>query len=140
MQIRVSHALAVAAALVVLLVSSLPQASAQENLPVEGENSLQANLENVQLEDFIRFISKFTGRNVIYRKDQIPKITFNIHSQNSFTEPELMAIFHQVMANSGLTAVAKDNALYISPSRRRRRSAACSRRSRENRTSTATSW
>jgi general secretion pathway protein D len=80
-----------------------------------GKEEILANLENVQLEDFIRFFSKYTGRNVVYRQDEIPDIQFNIHTYSPFSDPELLAIFHHVLMNAGLAAVSKGDALYIYP-------------------------
>lgn len=94
------------------LVANSPALAQQ---PQGNSDKLQANLENVPLEDFIRFISKYTGRNIVFRTDQIPKISFSIYSQSPMSESGLMAIFQRVVAAAGLTAVSKDDALYIVP-------------------------
>eukprot|EP01022_Parablepharisma_sp_SALTPOND_P021338 TRINITY_DN4156_c0_g1_i7.p3 TRINITY_DN4156_c0_g1~~TRINITY_DN4156_c0_g1_i7.p3 ORF type:complete len:702 (+),score=172.94 TRINITY_DN4156_c0_g1_i7:12581-14686(+) len=98
-----------------------PSAYGQENGPVpdmlEESDSPQvlANLEGVLLIDFIRFVSRFTGRNIVYRADQIPKLTFNIYSHEAISEPELMAIFQQTLDSAGLAAVYKEGSLFIQP-------------------------
>ncbi|MGE4298399.1 MAG: type II secretion system secretin GspD [Desulfovibrionaceae bacterium] len=89
------------------------EAQVRQGIPETG--SLKANMDNVLLEDFIRFIGKYSGQNIIYQADQIPKTKFNIYSQQAITEPELMAIFHQLLETSGLQAVAKGDALYVFP-------------------------
>ena len=91
--------------------SSVIPVAAQE----PGDKAVQANLEDVMLEDFIRFISKYTERNIIYRADEIPQVQFNIQTYSPFSDPELMAIFHQVLLNVGLAAVSKGDALFIYP-------------------------
>ncbi len=78
-------------------------------------NKVRANLEDVLLEDFIRFFSRYTGRNIIYRSDQIPNVKFNIYSQEAISEPELAAIFHEVLSATGLSAVAKGEVIYVFP-------------------------
>lgn len=87
--------------------------SAQETY--NANKKVQANLENILLEDFIRFISKYTERNIVYRRDEIPPVEFNIQTYTPFSDPELMAIFQQVLLNAGLSAVSKGDALYIYP-------------------------
>ncbi|MBG0775553.1 MAG: type II secretion system secretin GspD [Desulfovibrionaceae bacterium] len=107
----------------VLAVAVLGAALALQVRPVRAQPpagdqslaSLQANLDNVELEDFIKFIGKYTGRNIIYRADQIPKTTFNIYSSNAIDEPQLMAIFSQLLDSVGLEAVSRGDALHILP-------------------------
>ena len=77
---------------------------------------LQANLENVLLEDFVKFMGQYTGRNIFYRPDQIPQIRFNIYSQQPISEPELYAIFNEVLNSVNLEAVSKGDVLYVMPS------------------------
>jgi general secretion pathway protein D len=77
---------------------------------------LQANLENVLLEDFVKFMGQYTGRNIFYRSDQIPQIRFNIYSQQAISEPELYAIFNEVLNSVNLEAVSKGDVLYVMPS------------------------
>jgi general secretion pathway protein D len=85
----------------------------------DGQN-IQANLENVLLEDFIRFISKYTGKNIVYRPDEIPEVEFNIQTYTPFSDPELMAIFRHVLLNAGLVAVSKGEAMYVYPASKAR--------------------
>jgi len=108
LQGRISVALMAACILCTLCVAS-PCAAQDQDL------GMQANLEDVLLVDFIRFVGKYTGRNIVYRADQIPPIKFNIYSQKPINDVGLMAIFQQVLSNAGLSAVAKDDAVYIYP-------------------------
>lgn len=105
----------VALGIFVLLLLVAYQPSMAQQPQTAAVDKLQANLENVPLEDFIRFISTYTGRNIVFRTDQIPKISFSIYSQSPMSESGLMAIFQRVVAAAGLTAVSKDDALYIVP-------------------------
>ena len=89
--------------------------TAHAQQPAE-EKGLQANLENVLLVDFIKFMGQYTGRNIFYRPDQIPQIRFNIYSQRAISEPELYAIFGEVLDSVALEAVSKGDVLYVVPS------------------------
>jgi len=97
-----------------LIATALPHPCAAQN-PDADNKTVQANLENILLEDFIRFISKYTERNIVYRRDEIPPVEFNIQTYSPFSDPELMAIFQHVLLNAGLSAVSKGEALYIYP-------------------------
>ncbi len=105
---RVLAVILTAAALIGILLVSGPMAQ-------QTNGDLQANLDNIEVEDFVKFIGRYTGRNIIYRSDQIPKVKFNIVSQSAIGEPQLMAIFHEVLATIGLKAVGKGDVLYIMP-------------------------
>ncbi|MDK2954732.1 MAG: ral secretion pathway protein [Desulfovibrionales bacterium] len=86
---------------------------APSTVHAQEENNMQANLENIQLKDFIKFIASYTGRNIVFQENKIPASVVTIFSTKSMTEPELMAIFDQVLNSSNLYSVARGNVLYI---------------------------
>ena len=81
----------------------------------EADAALQPNMDNVDLEDFIKFFGKYTGKNLVYRSDQIPKVKFNIYSREAISEPQLWAIFNDVLKSVGIQAVQKGDLLYVLP-------------------------
>jgi general secretion pathway protein D len=90
-----------------VLASNSSTAFAQEN------QEMQANLENIELKDFIKFIASYTGRNIVFQEDKIPSAKVTIFSTQSMTEPELMAVFSQVLNSANLYTVSRGNVLYI---------------------------
>lgn len=87
---------------------------------VADEQAIQANLDNVTLRDFVRFVSRFTGRNIVYREDVIPNIKVSVFSHTPITEPDLMAIFQEVLASANLAAIYRGDSLYILPDKQTR--------------------
>lgn len=74
---------------------------------------MTANLDGIDLRDFILFVSRFTDRDMVYREDQIPQVTVSLHSQAAMTGPELMAVLERVLASNSLDLVAHDGMYYI---------------------------
>lgn len=93
------------------IASFLPPASAQA--PVQDDQKMTANLEGLTLRDFILFVSRFTGRNMIFQEDQVPPVKVSLHSQTPMTEPELMAVLERVLASNNLDLVAQGELYYI---------------------------
>lgn len=92
--------------------TALPShASAQG--PSEEDTKMTANLEGLTLRDFILFVSRFTGRNMVFQEEQIPQIKVSLHSQAPMTEPELMAVLERVLASNNLDLVAQGDLYYI---------------------------
>jgi general secretion pathway protein D len=75
--------------------------------------TLTANLENIQLKDFIKFVASYTGRNIVFQEAKIPATTVTIYSSQSMNEPELLAVFEQVLNSAALYSVSKGNILYV---------------------------
>jgi general secretion pathway protein D len=82
-------------------------------LPSEEDAQMTANLEGLSLRDFILFVSRFTGRNMVFQEDQIPPVKVSLHSQAPMTEPELMAVLERVLASNNLDLVAQGELSYI---------------------------
>ncbi len=83
----------------------------------EGGDSVHANLESISLAEFIKFVGRYTGRNIVFNKGALPGTHVSIYAGQSLTEPELMAVFQQVLSGAGFYAVTRDNVTYILPSR-----------------------
>ena len=97
-----------------LLLAAAPQTAAlAQDQEAASADGLHANLENLQLIDFIKFVASYTGRNIVFQEAKIPKTTVTIFSSQSMNEPELMAVFEQVLNSAKLYAVARGNVLYI---------------------------
>lgn len=76
-------------------------------------SGLTANLENIQLKDFIKFVASYTGRNIVFQEGKIPATTVTIFSNQAMNEPELMAIFEQVLNGASLYSVSRGSVLYV---------------------------
>lgn len=81
--------------------------------PAQDDQKMTANLEGLTLRDFILFVSRFTGRNMIFQEDQIPPVKVSLHSQAPMTEPELMAVLERVLSSNNLDLVAQNDLYYI---------------------------
>lgn len=77
------------------------------------EEEMTADLEGVFLKDFILFVSRVTDRNIVFREDQIPETQVTLHTQRAMSEPELMAVFENILSSNNLELVAKENVLYV---------------------------
>ena len=95
-----------------VLMLSWGVSSAQE-AEVTEEQRMTANLEGITLRDFIVFVGRFTGRNMVFREDQIPPVKVSLHSQAPMTEPELLAVLDRVLASNNLDLVAQGDLFYV---------------------------
>ncbi len=101
----------------VALVISLTLLSSGAFAQPEGGDEVHANLESISLVEFIKFVGRYTGRNIVFNKGALPGTHVSIYAGQSLTEPELMAVFQQVLSGAGFYAVTRDNVTYILPSR-----------------------
>lgn len=81
----------------------------------EGGDVLRANLESISLVDFIKFVGRYTGRNIVFQKGALPGSHISIYAGQSLTESELIAVFQQVLSGFGFYAVSRDNVTYVLP-------------------------
>lgn len=86
-------------------------------LPAHAQNAQQmtANLDNIGLKDFLKFVANYTGRNIVFREDQVPNIAVSFFSKEPISEPELMAILRHMLRNNGLELLGKGDILYVQP-------------------------
>ncbi len=95
---------------VAVLALGTQTARAQTTQPT---SAMTANLENIQLKDFIKFVASYTGRNIVFQEAKIPATTVTIYSNQSMNEPELMAVFEQVLNSASLYSVSRGSVLYV---------------------------
>ncbi|WP_045212193.1 secretin N-terminal domain-containing protein [Desulfonatronovibrio magnus] len=76
---------------------------------------MTANLDGMALKEFILFISRFTGSNIVFREDHIPAATITMHTSEPMSEPELLAVFESILAGNNLELISRDEILYILP-------------------------
>ena len=92
-----------------LLVLPLAQTAHSEKIQEE----MTADLDAVLLEDFILFVSRVTDRNIVFREDQIPETKVTLHTRQPMSEPELMAVFENILASNDLELVSKGGVMYV---------------------------
>lgn len=85
--------------------------------PEGGGDNLHANLESISLVEFIKFVGQYTGRSIVFNKGALPGTHVSIYAGQSLTEPELMAVFQQVLSGASFQAVTRDNVTYVLPMR-----------------------
>ncbi|CCO23196.1 type II secretion system secretin GspD [Maridesulfovibrio hydrothermalis] len=83
----------------------------------EGGDDVHANLESISLVEFIKFVGRYTGRNIVFNKGSLPGTHVSIYAGQSLSEPELMAVFQEVLGGAGFYAVTRDNVTYVLPLR-----------------------
>ncbi|WP_244512186.1 type II secretion system secretin GspD [Maridesulfovibrio ferrireducens] len=103
--------------MVIALTISLTLLSSGAFAQPEGGDAVHANLESISLVEFIKFVGRYTGRNIVFNKGSLPGTHVSIYAGESLTEPELMAVFQQVLSGAGFYAVTRDNVTYILPAR-----------------------
>lgn len=79
----------------------------------EQSPQMTANLDGVILKDFIMFVSRFTGRNIVFRDDQIPASRVSMLTQTPMAEPELMAVFESILSSNNLELVSRGDVFYV---------------------------
>ncbi|WP_320173874.1 type II secretion system secretin GspD [Maridesulfovibrio sp.] len=99
-----------------LVLSMVLMVSAATAQP-EGGEGVHANLESISLVEFIKFVGRYTGRNIVFQKGALPGSHISIYAGQSLTEPELMAVFQEVLSGAGFHAVTRDNVTYVLPMR-----------------------
>jgi len=87
---------------------SAPEIAAQEQ-----PRKMTADMDGVLLKDFIMFVSRFTGRNIVFRDDQIPASRVSMHTQTPIAEPELLAVFESILSSNNLELVSKGDVFYV---------------------------
>jgi general secretion pathway protein D len=113
-----------ASALLALALAVLPGprpslAAEGDELPVPADTSaIVMNFENVELTAFIKFISKVTGRNIIFG-DKIEG-TVSVVSPTPVGVEQAFVMFQSVLATQGLTTVDEGAVLRIVPTKEAR--------------------
>ncbi|MFW5730643.1 MAG: type II secretion system secretin GspD [Desulfonatronovibrionaceae bacterium] len=76
---------------------------------------MTANLDGVPLTEFIGFVSRFTGRSIAFREDQIPSSTVTLRAQKPMSEPQLLAVFESILAGNNLDLISREGIYYVLP-------------------------
>jgi general secretion pathway protein D len=99
-----------------------PQRRAEIESPAAGEipvpadkNAIIMSFENVELVAFIKFISKITGRNIVFG-DKIEG-TVSVMSPTPVNVEQAFAMFQSVLATQGLTTVDEGAVMRIVPTK-----------------------
>lgn len=110
------------AALALCLLASLglwaaPQAraAAPANLQPGQQPGLQIGLEGVAFKDFLLFMGQFSGKNPVFRPDQLPDATLTLVSPQSVAEGELAEMQALVLGVAGLSATPRGDVVYLLP-------------------------
>ncbi|WP_027720756.1 type II secretion system secretin GspD [Maridesulfovibrio zosterae] len=111
LHIRILYKILVSLMLVMTLLSSWSFAQP------EGEGSIHANLESISLVEFIKFVGRYTGRNIVFNAGALPGTNISVYAGQSLSEPELIAVFQEVLSGSGFFSVTRDGVTYILPQR-----------------------
>ncbi len=81
----------------------------------EGGAAVHANLESISLVEFIKFVGRYTGRNIVFNAGAFPDTKVSIYAGQSLSEPELMAVFQEVLSGASFYPVTRENVTYILP-------------------------
>lgn len=80
---------------------------AQEN------KEMTANLNSIELKDFIHFVSEFTGKNIAFREDKLPETTISLHTQTPMNERALVSVLKSVLTSNSLELIERDGIYQI---------------------------
>jgi len=97
-----------------------PQARAAEQGLQSGlqpglQTGLQIGLEGVAFKDFLLFMGQFSGKNPVFRLDQLPDATVTLVSRQSVAEGELAEMQALVLGVAGLSATPRGEVVYLLP-------------------------
>jgi general secretion pathway protein D len=93
-----------------------PESPAAGEIPVPADkNAIIMSFENVELVAFIKFISKITGRNIVFG-DKIEG-TVSVMSPTPVNVEQAFAMFQSVLATQGLTTVDEGAVMRIVPTK-----------------------
>lgn len=104
--------LAAAAVALAACCAATVHAAPEDELPVPADKSaIVMNFENVELTAFVKFISKVTGRNIVFG-DKIEG-TVSVVSPTPVNVEQAFAMFQSVLATQGLTTIDEGAVLRI---------------------------
>ncbi len=78
--------------------------------PLKAEVGM--NFQEVSLQDFVDFVSEYTGSNIIYNARDL-KGTITIKAKKEFTKSDILSILQTVLSINNLEAVTEKNIIYI---------------------------
>ncbi|MDO9631510.1 MAG: secretin N-terminal domain-containing protein, partial [Humidesulfovibrio sp.] len=106
----------IAALLLCLLAcAGLSAASEARAGDAESASGLRIGLEGVSFKDFLLFMGQFSGKNPVFRADQLPDATVTLVSRQSVAEAELAEMQALVLGVAGLSAIPRGEVVYLLP-------------------------
>ncbi len=78
--------------------------------PLKAEVGM--NFQEVSLQDFVDFVSQYTGSNIIYDARDL-KGTVTVKAKKEFTKSDILSILHTVLSINNLEAVTEKDIIYI---------------------------
>lgn len=84
-----------------------------------GPEGLQVGLEGVAFKDFLLFMGQFSGKNPVFRLDQLPDATVTLAACQGVAEAELAEMQTLVLGVAGLSATTRGEAWYLLPDPKR---------------------
>ncbi len=85
----------------------------------DSAGGLRIGLEDAAFKDFILFMGQFSGKNPVFRVDQLPDATVTLVSRQSVAEAELAQMQALVLGVAGLSAIPRGEVVYLLPDSRR---------------------
>ena len=76
---------------------------------------LRIGLEGAEFKDFLLFMGQFSGKNPVFRVDQLPEATVTLVSRQSVDEAELAEMQSLVLGVAGLSAIPRGEVWYLLP-------------------------
>jgi general secretion pathway protein D len=80
-----------------------------------GAGGLRVGLEGAAFKDFLLFMGQFTGKNPVFRQDQLPDATVILVARQSVDEAELAEMQALVLRVAGLAAIPRGELVYLLP-------------------------
>jgi len=78
--------------------------------PLKAEVGM--NFQEVSLQDFVDFVSEYTGSNIIYDPRDL-KGTVTVKAKKEFTKADILSVLHTVLSINNLEAVTEKDVIYI---------------------------
>ncbi|MBU1041900.1 MAG: hypothetical protein KKF77_12445 [Proteobacteria bacterium] len=85
----------------------------------EDVSGLRIGLEGAAFKDFLLFMGQFSGKNPVFREDQLPNATVTLVSRQGVSAVELAEMQSLVLAVAGLSAIPRGEVVYLLPDSRR---------------------
>lgn len=85
----------------------------------DAAGGLRIGLEGAPFKDFLLFMGQFSGKNPVFRADQLPDATVTLVSRQGVAEAELAEMQSLVLAVAGLSAIPRAEVVYLLPDSRR---------------------
>lgn len=85
----------------------------------DDARGLRIGLEGAAFKDFLVFMGQFSGKNPVFREDQLPDATVTLVSRQGVSAAELAEMQSLVLTVAGLSAIPRGEVVYLLPDSRR---------------------